>query len=311
MTPDALNARFGIPGKINFAAGQGGLTLMKLTSDRSTAEVYLHGAHVAKFQPRGGKDLLWMSGKSWFENGKPIRGGVPVCFPWFGNRASSPLNNGKTDQPGHGFVRLKEWDVESVDTRSDGRVSATLVYRSGEHSHQWVEGNFEIRHVITIGQSLQMSLVVRNLGPAPFTFEEALHTYFSVGDIRQTIVRGLENREFLNTPTGSAIQKSDKSITFESYTDSVYAGTDGVCTIEDRAMGRRIVVDRANSATTVVWNPWTQRAKEMPDFGDDEWPGMLCVETANARAQAITLGPGAQHLMRAVIYQEDGGPKNP
>ena len=303
MTPTELNARFSLPGKISFDTGRGGLTRVTLNSEHAVAEVYLHGAHVTRYQPHGGKDLLWVSDKSWFENGKPIRGGVPICFPWFGNRASGPLNNNLPDQPGHAFVRLVDWSVESVDARTDGRVSITLVYRSGAHSRQWLEGNFEVRHIVTVGKSLQMSLLVRNLGPQSFTFEEALHTYYAVGDIRQTLVHGLEGREFIGTPTGAAIQKSDKPIAFESYTDSIYPETDGVCTIEDRSLGRKIRIDRVNSRSTIVWNPWIKRAIEMPDFGDEEWPGMLCVETANARAQAVTLGPSAQHLMRAIITQ--------
>jgi glucose-6-phosphate 1-epimerase len=161
---------------------------------------------------------------------------------------------------------------------------------------------FTARFTATIGETLAMELAVTNAGGAPMTFTEALHTYFAVGDVRQTRVSGLEGVEYFDKVIGAPARKGDGPVTFTGETDRVYFNTKSTCTIDDPVFGRRITVEKSGSESTVVWNPWIDRAKALPDFGDDEWPAMVCIETANTKYNAaITLQPGATHTMRQVV----------
>ena len=155
---------------------------------------------------------------------------------------------------------------------------------------------------VVVGSSLSLALTVRNTGPLPLPFEEALHTYLAVSDVRQCRVSGLEGTAFVDKTAAGARRPGEPApIVVAAETDRVYLGTEAAVTVEDAAWARRIVVSKTGSRTTVVWNPWVAKAKAMPDFGDDEWPGMLCVETANAVEDAVTLAPGASHTMTATI----------
>ncbi len=263
------------------------VTIMKpiiLQTSEAEAHIYTHGAHVAHFQPCGQKPVLWMSAKSWFEPGKPIRGGVPVCFPWFGpgRDPSAPQT------PGHGTARLQEWKVER--TTSNGLVLGLTL------------ASWQMQFTVEIGAALAMTLDVRNAGSAAATFEEALHTYLAVGDIRQVSVEGLENTDYLDNTVGLARKRQGaEPIRFAGETDRVYLDTRATCVVNDPVWKRKLIVEKSGSDATVVWNPWIAKAKAMPDFGDDEWPGMLCIETANCKQHAVTLASGAMHTMRAVV----------
>ena len=135
-----------------------------------------------------------------------------------------------------------------------------------------------------------------------------MHTYFAVSDIHQCSVTGLEDARYDSTVEG-VTQKSqgEKPLQFTAETDRLYLNTPATCVIHDPGWQRRIVVAKSGSDSTVVWNPWIAKAKAMPDFGDDEWPGMLCIETVNARSNAVTLAPGQTHAMRATLHVEPLG----
>lgn len=286
---EALSARFGIPG-IEFAEGIGGLTKVVARTDAAEAEVYLHGAHVTRFAPRGQRDVLFMSGSSLFRLDKPIRGGVPICFPWFGPKAGDPA------APMHGFARIRRWEVEAVAGRGDAveltlKLSATVV-------------GAELRHHVTIGPAaLAMRLEVSNLTSAPIVFEEALHTYLAVGDARRIAISGLDGAEFIDKADGFARKTQSGPVRIEGETDRIYLSTAPVA-VDDPAWGRRLIVEKSGSRATVVWNPHVAKAKAMADFGDDEWPAMVCVETANVGEVAVELPPGGMHAMEARIRVE-------
>jgi len=294
-----LNDKFGIADQVRFVAGRGGLPLAQLTTPEAEAHVYLHGAHVAHFQRAGEAPLLFMSDKSWFEEGKPIRGGVPVCFPWFGPRKNPPGDPAAS--PAHGLVRLVSWDVEAVGEDPAGRLAITLLTRDTPRTRAIWPHAFELRHRVTVGPQLHLDLEVRNTGDKPLTYEEALHTYFAVNDIKHVQVIGLEGGEYVDKVGAGTQKQGDHPITFAAETDRVYDGASGPCMIVDGAAGRHIAVEKSDSHTTVVWNPWIAKAANMPDFGDDEWQRMVCVETANAFDHAITLAPGKRHTMRAIV----------
>lgn len=292
-----LNDRFGIPGLVKIEPGNGGLTRIVVTSPLAGAEVYLHGAHVTQFQPAGQQPVLWMSRSSWFEPGKPIRGGVPICFPWFGPRANDPKS------PAHGSARLREWTIDSIAKGSAGEVVIALSLRTDAATRALWPHDVTLRHVITIAAGLTMQLEVANTSQASIRFEEALHTYLTVGDVKQISLEGLGGTTYLDKAGGAMqrVQQSDPIIRFTGETDRVYFDTQATCVVTDPALKRKIEIAKSGSNATVVWNPWIAKAKAMPDFGDDEWPGMVCVETVNAMQHAVELAPAAKHTMTAMV----------
>jgi glucose-6-phosphate 1-epimerase len=276
--------------------GQGGLPHLLIANDHAQAAVYLHGAHVTHFQPRGQKPVLWMSARSWFEAGKPIRGGVPICWPWFGPHAQKP------DLPAHGLARLSDWRLRSARNEADGGTSVALALASSDRTKSLWPHDFSLEYTVRVGARLELSLRVENAGTAPFTYEEALHTYLAVSDIRKVAVRGLSGVACLDKVREMRrFTQGAEPLTFSDETDRVYLDTEAACEVDDPGLERRIRIEKSGSCSTVVWNPWVKKAQAMPDFGDDEWPGMLCIETANVAGNAVTLAPGATHEISARV----------
>ncbi len=256
-----------------------------LTTPQDDAHVYQYGAHVTHYHPRGAAPVLFMSRESLFASGKPIRGGVPVIFPWFGPKQDDPA------APAHGLARVSEWRVESST-----QDAVTLRLDLNEYS---------LRYQVTIGGALRLALEVENTSDKPVCFEEALHTYLSVSDVRKVSIEGLDGVAYLDKPNGFKRKtQSAEPIRITAETDRVYLNTRATCIVNDPGSRRRILVEKSGSDSTVVWNPWIAKAKAMPDFGDDEWERMLCIETANVAENAITLAPGQTHTMQAMIRSE-------
>jgi len=296
MTADDLQHRFGIPEAARFETGPGGLVRLRIATPVAEAEVYLHGGHVTHYQPRGSGPVLFTSAQSRFDAKAAIRGGVPVIFPWFGPRADDP------SAPMHGFARTAEWDVGSVARQADGGVLVVLRLDASDATRSAWPHPFVLRHRITVGAALDLALVVDNPSAEPLVFEEALHTYLAVGDVREVSVTGLGGTTYIDKTDGMRRKpQGGEPLRLTAETDRVYLGTRAACVVDDPAGGRRLVVDKAGSGTTVVWNPWAAKARAMADLGDEEWLRMLCIETANAADDRVTLAPGARHEMRATI----------
>jgi len=267
-----------------------------LSNPDSDAEVYLNGAHVTRWQPKGQSDVLFMSKSSNFAAGKAIRGGVPIIFPWFGPREGQPQS------PAHGFARVMNWNVIACDKRPDGACAMTLELASGPATRELWPYDFALRFTIAAEKKLSMTLTVINTDAQPFTFEEALHTYLTVGDVRNISIDGLAGATYIDKVDHFTRKPQAKEpITITGETDRVYLATKSKCVVHDPVLGRKLVVEKQNSDATVIWNPWIAKAKAMSDFGDDEWPQMVCVETCNVADHAITLQPGQSHAMTAVV----------
>jgi glucose-6-phosphate 1-epimerase len=278
---------FEIAGALHFDEPAPGITRAVISTPLAEAEVYLQGAHVARWQPRGQDPVLFMSSKSLFAPGKAIRGGVPVIFPWFGARS-----DGKPG-PAHGFARTMPWAVESTSLTSSGEVELTLVLTPDD---------CEARFQVVIGASLRMSLEVRNLSSAPFTYEEALHSYFIVSDVHQTSVTGLAGTTLIDKTDGLQRKlQSAEPVTFTKETDQVHVNTPATCVIHDPVTGRSINVGKTGSLSTIVWNPWSAKAASMADMGTGEWEHFVCVESGNAADNAVTLAPGGSHTLTTFI----------
>ena len=290
-----LNTRFGLPGKLRIQDAAPGIPVIEITTPDAMARVAVQGGQVLEWQPRGHKPVIWVSKAAVFQAGKGVRGGVPVCWPWFG------AVDGK---PAHGFVRTRMWDVR--ETREDlaGTVVVRLGIRDDESSRALWNHAFDLELIVTVGAALKMELVTRNTGDAPFTITEALHTYFRVGDINQTQVGGLEEATCLDKVRDFARTLQTGPITFSGETDRVYVNTTADCLIQDPALGRNIRVAKSGSTSTVVWNPWIDKEKGFADMATGEYRDMLCVETANAGPEQIAIQPGGKHSLVAFIGVE-------
>ncbi|MEO0475916.1 MAG: D-hexose-6-phosphate mutarotase [Planctomycetota bacterium] len=284
-----LNQHFGIEDVLQFSAGEGGLWRAGITTEKCTAELYRHGAHLTRWRPKGHDEVLWLSQRANFLYDQAIRGGVPICFPWFAGRKPAYDPNG----PSHGYARTTTW--EFIDAKHDAG-DVTLSLRTE------IEPSFALRYDVTFSDTLTMQLTATNAGTAPASFESALHSYFVISQIKQVQVVGLENADYLDTVGGGAqpMTQDDQPITFDQETDRIYA-SDATAQIIDPGLQRTITIDKEKSGSTVVWNPWIDKAKKMSDFGDDEWPGMLCVESGNIGDNAVTLEPEQSHTMKAVV----------
>ncbi|MDO5737292.1 MAG: D-hexose-6-phosphate mutarotase [Propionibacteriaceae bacterium] len=262
--------------------------------------VFDHGAHVWAWQPSGEKPVLWMSAKSMYEPGQAVRGGVPVIFPWFG---AGPLGVLK---PAHGFGRTNTWTRAGVDDSIDADGRLVVEYEL-DQTEIGPQADFpyaflaNVRVVFTPGY-LQVELTVTNRDDVSFTFENALHTYIAVGEVARVSVEGLEGADYLDRAAGAPTLEcvQDAPVTITAETDRLYMHT-GAVVLDDPVWGRRLEISKEGSANTVVWNPWVAKSAAMPDFGDDEWGGMLCIEAVNALDEAITLAPGDTHVMRQRI----------
>lgn len=296
---DSLNERFAIAGVLEFEAGAAGLIRAAVKGRSTEGHVYLHGAHVTHYRPAGQRPLLFLSERSRFAIGQAIRGGVPVVFPWFGARAGHPA------APDHGFARTREWAVESVDSVSDGSVAVTLTLEADDATRPTWPHEFRVRHRVVFGERLEMTLEVDNRSGHPFDFEEALHTYLLVGDVAQVSIAGLGGGVYIDK-TDDMKRKTLAAgpLRLSGTTDRVFLDTRATCTVTDPVLARRLVIEKTGSTTTVVWNPWHEKARTMADLGDEQWRSMLCVEAANAADDAVHLEGGTRHAMRVVIAAE-------
>ena len=291
-TLDALNERFAIPGVARFEAGAGGMAHAAITAPAAEAHVYLHGAHVTHHQPTGQAPLLFLSARSRFDAQASIRGGVPIVFPWFGARAAAP---------DHGFARTSEWTVESVERAGRGVAIALSLGPTAAGRAFWPH-DFLLTYRVTIETALELDLAVENRSDTSFTFEEALHSYLQVGDVAQVALSGLGGAGYVDKTDGMKRKTlGPDPFRLDGETDRVFPGAGGDCVVVDPVLRRRLSVDKRGSATTVVWNPWSDKGSHMADLGPDQWRSMLCVETANAMDDAVELAPGARHSMAVAI----------
>ena len=295
-----LDRRFGIPGIASISEGNGAMPRVQITSPLCEAEMYLHGAQVTSWKPGGNNnndEVLFLSGKSRWTDGQAIRGGIPICFPWFRAKANDP------QAPAHGFVRTKAWQLESI-LKEDDAVVVTMVTESDEHTRRWWPGEFRLVHRATFGSQLKLELICTNTGTTPLRFEEALHTYNRVADVQDVRLHGLDTVSFLDNTDSNKEKAQRGDVAIASQTDSAYLNTRNTVELSDPRMRRRIRLAKANSLTTVVWNPWREKASELRDLADGEWTQFLCVEASNILDAAINLAPGQEHRMTAILSLE-------
>ena len=294
MTIDELNHRYGIPGIAQVIGGSGNLPMVRINTPVASAEVYLHGAQVTRWKPASTEEVIFLSEHSRWEDGLAIRGGIPICFPWFRAKVDNP------QAPAHGFVRTKEWNLVAV-TATEDVVVVQLSTESDESTLRWWPHEFRITNRISIGNVLRLELSVTNTGSTSLRFEEALHTYFRVSEAQSVRVRGLDQATYLDNTDSNHAKLQSGEMLFSSPTDNAYIDSYATAELIDPGWHRILRTEKGNSATTVVWNPWRQGAATLSDLGDDEWQRMACVEASNILGAAVSLAPGQEHTLHATL----------
>ncbi len=273
-------------GEVAFVEGPNGLGLIEVKNSAGTATIALQGAQLLSWAPVGEKPVIWLSGKANYLKGKSVRGGIPICWPWFGPHPEEPSH------PAHGFARNLDWEVAGTKSLTD---ATQVVLRLIPNEISWPYPS-ELECRIKVGRTLEMDLITRNAGLEPFTMGCALHTYFEVGDVRTVEILGLEETFYIDKVNGGKKRQSGP-VTVNSEVDRIYLDTASDCLIRDPGYNRTIRVEKEGSRSTVVWNPWMEKADKMGDLGDKGYLNMLCVESCNAADDVVTVPPGKSHRL--------------
>jgi glucose-6-phosphate 1-epimerase len=273
--------------------GKGNLPVLKISTPKSTAEIYLHGAHITHFQKNGEPPLLFLSRQSWFGSDKPIRGGVPIILPWFGNREG---------EPSHGLVRTLSWELVEALTEPEGGVKVRLRLPQKSLKPEWAALKAEF--IVAVADTLTMELITTNTSAdKTLEIEDCVHTYFHAGDIGAVSITGLQGALYLDNAAGGNGERktdSDAVLKITKETNRLYLNTTSAVEIRDEKFRRTIRVEKWNSKSTVVWNPWT--TQKMPeDFNSADHQNMVCVESGNIKENKIPLAPGSTSSLKVML----------
>ena len=281
--------------EVVFQAIENGITLLKIDNVLATATVSLFGGQVIGWQPKTqAHPVLWRSACTEFSTTKPIRAGVPICWPWFG---AHPDQRG---MPSHGYARISAWMVDSIASKEDGSTELYLSMPPIQTDVNLAQIEALLRVKITISDILTIELITTNVGKTPIIYTEALHAYFTVSDIAQIHINGLNDCQYVDLIDNNTLKTQNDVVQFTQELGRVYVDTSAACTIHDPGLARVIHIEKYGSQSTVVWNPWLETASNMPDLGPDAWRLMVCVESANALKNTVCLQPGEQQAMRVV-----------
>jgi glucose-6-phosphate 1-epimerase len=288
-----LNAQWAVPGAVHFEERYGGPVAV-LEAAGCTAVVALQGAQVLSFIPRDNREVLWLSPVARLATSKAVRGGIPICWPWFGPAADD------AKRPAHGFVRAAPWDVIAT-SKGAATASIRLGFDATTVDPALWPNRARAEVEISAGDNLTVAIGTENLGRAPFALTQALHTYLAVGDIARVAVEGLQGRPYIDQLTPGVRPVQSGPINFSGEVDRIYQATCDTVIVTDRANARRLTVAKSGSRSTVIWNPWEQKSARLGDMGEGGYVRMLCVETANAGDDVVTLAPGARHRLACTI----------
>ncbi|EXJ13454.1 D-hexose-6-phosphate mutarotase [Imhoffiella purpurea] len=296
MDLHALNAEFGIPGTLSLVEGPGGLTLIEIANPLATARLATHGGQVLAYRPRSAReDLLFVGERAHFAPDREIKGGVPLCWPWFGRDPAEP------ERVIHGFARVLEWTPVQCEACADGSTRVRMRVTDDARTRAIWPHAFVLEVEIRIGATLSVALTTRNPGDSALRITQGLHAYFRIGGLARLTVEGLDGCRYLDYAAGApepeAVQEGD--LIFRGEVNRIYERVPSSLSIQDPGLGRRIRIDGRNSGTCVVWNPWIASARAMEDLDDGDYLRFICVETVNAASEVIEIPPGDAFTLAA------------
>ncbi|MCW8956160.1 MAG: D-hexose-6-phosphate mutarotase [Gammaproteobacteria bacterium] len=293
MTLDDLNSKFALDSMLNFVEGEGGMPVVEVVNQHCAARISLQGAQVTSWIPTGEREVIWLSADASFKQGKSIRGGIPVCWPWFGAHES------EADFPAHGYARTVFWDVLETAAMDDGATLIRFKIMENELTRKFWPYSSELIMTLKLGSSLDIELLTHNTDSKPFKITQALHTYFNISDVRNVTVTGLDGCDYLDKLDQFAKKQQAGAVDLVGETDRIYLNTQDDYSIVDPGFKRTIQITKSGSHSAVVWNPWQATAEKMGDLGKDGYLQMLCVETANAADDFVLIEPGQSHRLFA------------
>jgi glucose-6-phosphate 1-epimerase len=284
------------------------LTCWRVRHGANELLISQQGAQILSYQQDDQPPLIWLSEQAAYKRGQGVRGGVPVCWPWFGNLQRNPqavqaMHRHPDAAPAHGLVRSLDWQLQGIDQHDDG-VQLEFVYNSATQPLADWPHTAELRLSIRLDERLHIQLNSRNLGDTPLAISQALHSYFAVSDIRNVAVEGLHGCRYIETLEDWQQRQQDGLLTFNGETDRIYLDTPAHLSIHDHAWQRRIQLHSSGSNSAVLWNPWIEKAQRLSQFASDAWQGMLCIEHANVMDDIRVLNAGQQHQLDLSLWAE-------
>lgn len=281
------------------------LLALRVENRQATATIFLQGAQLAHYQKTAEQPTIWCSPLCDYREGTPLRGGIPICWPWFGDLARNPdsiqQHHTLTDAPAHGLVRDREWQVDSISFEGEEVTHITLTLKLPAIEGCYGPYPSDLRLTLSVGEKLTALLEIENRGDKAFVFSCALHSYFAVGDIDKVSVNGLEQLQYIDCMDDWQQRTQEGAATIDQEVDRIYLGTHNTINLVDKSWQRVISVHSEGSDSTVLWNPWQDKASRLSHFADDAYREMLCIETANVGSDCVTLPPGASHSLRMTI----------
>ena len=291
MDIQELNREHGLNGRIRFIVGDEALPMIELDSSCASARISMHGGQLLSYNPVGHEPLIWLSRKSRYEEGKAIRGGIPICWPWFGAHPKDP------EQPNHGTVRATTWSVISTSVSDDDSVEVRLKADQGPF-------RASVAVCYTVGRRLGVSLISANPSNEVVEITEALHTYFQISAVENIYVEGLANCSYIDKTDGFKAKVNEGNVRIASETDSVFFDTLRPVRLIDKGYKRTIRISKRGSASTVIWNPWAAKSAAMQDLGDDEFRYFVCVECGNSGPNIVRIPPRGWHKLSMLVEVE-------
>lgn len=295
MDIETLNSLYSHAGYVTFKDGPGGFPIALITTPHATAAITPYGAHLLSYRFAGDdRDLLFLSDNAIFREGTAIRGGVPICWPWFG---PDPEGKGRSD---HGLARTRMWKVVSSDLLPDQECSITFELTDTPETYALWPHRFRLALTLTVGRKMSLELTTHNLGHEPFNVTQALHTYFSVENIESVEISGLEGYDYVDKVDEGAIKRQHGQLMIDSETDRIYDTAGEPVILHEIAANRNIHIASEGSLSTVVWNPWHDICLQKRDLCEEDFRKMVCIETANAGNELITLLPFQNHRLKLI-----------
>ena len=296
---DELDDKFSIEGEVGFAELEEELGFVTVSNKYADADICLYGAHVVSYRPQNSMDLLWMSSESNFEVGLPIRGGIPVCFPWFGPHQTD------SEKPQHGFGRLMYWDVVSTESKPSGETKIVLGLASSEETKAYWPHDFYAEMIFNVGSKLTATLKVTNTSGEPFDYTCALHSYYNISALENISIEGLRGTTYYNQLTREHDIQEEKLLQIHESLTRHYLNTESTVIIDDNIFNRKIKVEKTGSKVTTVWNPGEETCAAIGDMPDDGFHAFVCVEATNAFEYPVRVAPGESFETTAIIGIDD------
>ena len=294
MNLEQLNNEFALQvdnNNLHFKTGKSGNPIVEIQNEQATATICLQGAHLLSWIPKDEEEVIWLSEEATFTAGKSVRGGIPICWPWFGAHETNK------DYPAHGFARTTIWQILTTEALGDGTTRINFTTQPQLKTEVMWPAETTLQFQLTVGKKLQMELITHNNGSKPITISQALHTYFKVGDVSKVLLYGLDGDKYLDKLDGFKQKYQHGPVTIKQEVDRIYLNTASDCVIEDKVLKRNIVINKCGSHSTVVWNPWQETANKKGDLGKDGYKKMLCVESSNAAEDTLKIQPGKVHQL--------------